>query len=56
MSECWIWAWICLVKLPIIRIIAFLELTVAKKTSAGIPGADPEKAVSYLPSVNTWII
>lgn len=27
-----------------------------KKPSARIPGADPEKAVSYLPSVNTWII
>lgn len=57
MRECWIRAGVCLLKLPIIRIIAFLELTIAKKKpSAGTPGADPYEAAACLPSVNTLII
>lgn len=58
MRECWIWAGVCLLKLPIIRIIAFLELTIAKKKkpSAGTPGADPYEVAACLPSVNTLII
>lgn len=55
MSECWIRAWICLLKLPIIRLIAALELTAAKHFSSSsrcwsLKGSCPT------PSVNTFII